>query len=237
MHAGALQHAGELARDRLDPRLRAGRVGDAREVAVARQLLEGAHLASVRRAPAEHRTELVQLIAQPAREDEAVDAEAGQYLGKLKRMPEAVGQIADRRRSRAKPLTRRASDQQVADEGLATHQQLVGKDVARPDLEAAGRQQRSQPPLVLGASIEVVLEDDRLAVERERGEARVLFEHFDQLVDDRREPELELLEGQVPLAIPVRVRHDEEAPQASELIHARSLPWVHFGVPRRAVST
>src|SRR6185437_16078164 len=81
----------------------------------------------------------------------------------------------------------------------------------RADLESSGFEQRLQPPRVLRPNLEIVLEHDRLPVERERRERRVALERVQDAVDDRAETQPEELEGQVPLAIPVRVWDDEVA--------------------------
>ena len=128
-------------------------------------------------------------------------------------MAEAVGQVADRRRRRAVPLAHGPPVQQVAHERLRADEELVGQDVARAGLEPTLDQQGAEAALHLGADLEVVLEQHRLAVE---GEA-VLgtgFERRDRLVDDLGEADAEVLERQVPLAIPVRVRNDPEVPRA-----------------------
>ena len=62
---------------------------------------------------------------------------------------------------------------------------------------------------MLGPQLDVVLEDDRLAVERERRERLVALEDVEYRVDDGAEAEAEDLERDVPLAVPVRVRNDE----------------------------
>src|ERR1700733_13884910 len=196
-------------------RLRVDCIAHVSEVGVARELLDREHLASIWRAPPEHDAYVIQLITEPAREDHRVDAEAGQDLGQLQRMPEAVGQVADGRRWYAEPLAYDPAEQQVAHERLAAHEQLVGEHVAWADLESAAREQRAQPSLVLGSHLDVVLEHDRLAVERERGEGRILLEHLEDLVDHGAESELELLEREVPLAVPVRVGNDEAASRAA----------------------
>jgi hypothetical protein len=176
-----------------------------------RQLLERQHLAAVGRPPAKHDPDLVELIAHAAREDEAPDPESGQDLRKLERMPEAVGQVPDRRRCRAEALAYVPADQEVAHQRLGPDQQLVGKDVARPDLDPPRLEQRPQPALVVGTDIEVVLEHDRLAVERERREPWVALERLDDAVDDVREPQAEVLERAIPLPVPVGMWHDGEA--------------------------
>src|SRR5439155_6529503 len=65
------------------------------------------------------------------------------------------------------------------------------------------------PPLVLRSYLDVVLEHDRLTVERERRERRVALERVENAVDDRPEPQPEHLERDVPLAVPVGVGDDE----------------------------
>ena len=158
----------------------------------------------------------------PAREEEGADAEAGEDLRQLRRMAEAVGQVAGAARLDPEAAADPAAEQEVADERLAADEDLVRQDVRRADLEAPGREQRPQPSLVLRPHLDVVLEHDRLPVERERREGRVALERVEHAVDDRAEPQPEELEGQVPLAVPVRVRDDEEA-EVGDLGHRRSL--------------
>src|SRR5207248_11716668 len=72
---------------------------------------------------------------------------------------------------------------------------------------------------------EVVLEHDRLAVEREGTERFVALEHVEHRVDDRAEPEPEHLERHVPLAVSMRVRDDEVA-EVGDSGHADTIaPW------------
>jgi len=59
----------------------------------------------------------------------------------------------------------------------------------------------------------VVLERDHLPVERERPEAWLTLEEVEERPDHRDEARAEALESLVPLAIPVRVRDDEDAPR------------------------
>ena len=137
--------------------------------------------------------------------------------------PKLSGEVAGAARLDAEPPADAAAEQEVADERLAADEDLVRQDVRRADLEAPGLEQRAQPALVLRPHLDVVLEHDRLPVERERGEGRVALERVEDAVDDRAEPQPERLERQVPLAVPVRVR-DDEVTKVRHLGHrARSL--------------
>jgi hypothetical protein len=77
--------------------------------------------------------------------------------------------------------------------------------------------QAGQPFPVFGPNLEVVLEDDVLAVEHEAPELRVLLERFQQPVDGVDEAEAEVLEGRPPLAVPVRVVVDDHEAALGEL--------------------
>ena len=70
--------------------------------------------------------------------------------------------------------------------------------------------------------VQIVLEHDRLPVERERGEGGVALERVEDAVDPLSEQQPELLERQIPLAVPVRVWDDEVA-KVRHLGHAPSL--------------
>ena len=195
--------------------------GEAREVVVVRE-----HLArdDFRRtgAPAEDDADVVDLVAHAAREEEGGDAEAGQDLRQLRRVAEAVGKVAGAARFDPEAPADPAAEQEVADERLAADEDLVGQDVRGADLEAPGLQQRSQAILVLRPHLDVVLEHDGLSVEREGREGAIALERVQDAVDDRTQAQPELLEGQVPLAVPVGVRDDEEA-EVGHLGHRRSL--------------
>ena len=80
----------------------------------------------------------------------------------------------------------------------------------RPSLDGA-----PEPRLLLGPDLEVVLEHDGLAVEVEVPVGRIGIEQIQQAIDQRHEPEAELLVGQIPLAIPVRVRNDVDVEHRS----------------------
>ncbi len=180
------------------------------EVVVMRQQLAGDDLGRAG-APAEDDADVVELVAEPAREEEGADAEAREDLRQLRGMAEAVGEVAGAARLDPEAAADAPAEEEIADERLAAHEDLVGKDVRGAGLQPAGLEQSAQPPLVLRPDVDVVLEHDRLAVEGERRERRVPLERLEDIVDRRAEPQPEDLERQVPLAVPVRVRDDEEA--------------------------
>ena len=207
-HAGSLERCAEAVRRsaRSDAaRRRPTRVG---EVVVVRQELAG----DAPRCPRRASGRAARRARRRARARRGTSAaRTREELRQLRRMAEAVGRVAGAASARPpKRRQTRAAEQQVANERLAADQQLVGEHVPRPDLEPAGREQRAQPGLVVGSHVEVVLEHDRLPVERERHERVVAFEHVEHLVERLAETQPESLERQVPLTVPVRVRHDEE---------------------------
>ena len=175
---GSLERSAEVLDDALDP------IGglvcrrELSEIVVVRQELTGDHLAP-RRTPPEQQVD----IAETAREEERREAEAGEQLRELRRVTEAVGRVAGPGRLPAEAAADAPPEQKVANEALATNEQLVGKHIPGPDLEPARSEQRAQPCLVVGSHVDVVLEHDRLPVEREREERRIPFEHVEHLVE------------------------------------------------------
>jgi hypothetical protein len=97
---------------------------------------------------------------------------------------------------------------EIADDRLAADEKFVGHDVPRPDQDAAGGDRVAKPRLLLGANLEVILEHDRLSVEMEILVIRILVEQVEQAIDEGDQPHPELLEREVPLAIPMGVRDD-----------------------------
>ena len=70
---------------------------------------------------------------------------------------------------------------------------------------------RSSAARGFGTDLEVVVEHHGLPVEQEARVRRVGLEHRQQRVEQLDETHAERLERRVPLAIPVRVRHDRDA--------------------------
>ena len=93
--------------------------------------------------------------------------------------------------------------QQVADQRLAADEKFVRHHVPGADQDPAVFNCLAQPRLLLGTDLEIVLEHDRLAVEVEILVARIGIQQVEQPIDERHEPEPELLVRQVPLAVPV----------------------------------
>src|SRR5256714_5409313 len=184
--AGAAQELAEPLDDRVHALLGVVVPGEPRKVVVVREHLARDHLRRAG-APAEDDAEVVDLVAHPAREEKGAEAEAGENLGQLGRVAETVGEVAGAAGLDAEAAADAAAEQEIADERLPADEDLVGQDVRRPDLEAPGLEQRLQASLVLRPHLDVVLEHDRLTVERERGERRVAFERVHNTVYNRSE--------------------------------------------------
>ena len=208
--AGTAQHVAEPPDDPSHALLRVAVPRQARKVVVVRKHLARDDLGRSG-APAEHDADVVDFVTHAAGEQERADPEAGEDLRQLGRVAEAVGHVAGAARLDAEAAADSPAEQEVPDERLAPDEDLVRQDVRRPGLETSCREQRPQPRLVLRPNVDVVLEHDRLAVERERRERGVALERVEDTVDDRAEPQPEDLERDVPLAIPVGVGDDEEA--------------------------
>ena len=128
-------------------------------------------------------------------------------LGHLAHVPEHVREVADLHGS-SEVATALDPHLKVAHDRLPRHEELVHEDVPGADTDPTILGERSQPSFVLGANLEVVVEDRHLAIEHESGVARVVFHQRDQRVEQLDQLQAKGLERLVPLAIPVRVRHD-----------------------------
>ena len=122
-------------------------------------------------------------------------------------MAEAVREIADHHR-RAEAPREGDAPLEIAYEGFPRREDVVGLDVPGADGEPPRSYESSQLPSPLAPELEVVLEGDGLAVEHEMREAGVDFERIDDPVDRLDQLPPEVLEGEVPFAVPVRVRDD-----------------------------
>ena len=150
---------------------------------------------------------LARPVIHPAPQGGRLDAEAAQDLGNLPRVAEGVWDVADlhfgaKAAGRARPL------QEVADMGLRADQEHVGQDVPGADQDAAALHVLAQDGFLFGAHVQVIIEDDGLPIEHEVLEAGVFFQPLQQAIHQVDELEAELLEGLVPLAVPMGVRND-----------------------------
>ena len=135
--------------------------------------------------------------------------EAGQPedLGHLRDVAEHVGQVSHLHGAAELGRAPQA-ELEVADDRLARDHELVHEDHPRPHRQAAGGGQAAQRLGRLGPYLEVVVDDDGLAVEQETGVAQVALEEGEELVEQPDEPGPEHLERRVPLPVPMRVRDD-----------------------------
>src|SRR5437899_10849178 len=93
----------------------------------------------------------------------------------------------------------------------------------RPDEETLGVHQGLDSRPVFGALLEMVLDRDRLSVERERPEVGVSLQDVEEPRDRRDESRAIALEPLVPLAVPMRV-WDHERTQAQTAPHESEHP-------------
>src|SRR6266568_5470031 len=108
-------------------------------------------------------------------------------------MAERVGDVRDARGApelagAAEPLL------QVADDRFAGNEKEVGEDVPRTDEQAIGSDERFDPGAIGRTLLEIVLDRDRLSVERERTEVGIALEAVEQVRHPRDEPRAVSLE-------------------------------------------
>ena len=223
---------------RLDPGGRLDLARQVREAAVAvlvRQV-DGEDRRAVGSLPAELRLDRLGRAGEPAPEDRRVDPEAVQDLRHLREVAERVGDVADAHRLAEAPADLPA-EQHVADRRLAADEELVGQDVPGADLDAPRLDEAAEVRLALGPDLEVILEDDGLAVEHEEPVVRIGVHQRDQPVDEPDQLPAELLERPVPLAVPVSVRDDVNLARLSPVIgHLRLLLPESLAEPRENAS-
>jgi len=104
---------------------------------------------------------------------------------------------------------------QVPHQRFPADEKFIGHHVPRPDQDAAAGDRRAQPRFLLGTDLEIVLEDNRLPVEVKVLVRGVAIEQIEEPIDQRHQPEAELFVGEVPLAVPVRVRNDVDVEHAA----------------------
>src|SRR6266540_24957 len=164
-----------------------------------------------RRLPAELRPETLALVANTAGEHVRAISEAAQYLRRLRRMAERVGDVshahgtAERRRDAETFL-------EVAHERFARDEQVVGEDVPRTDEESFRADKFLDARSIFRPLLEVIFDRDHVSVEGEGPELGVALEKVEELRDHRNETRAIALEPFVPFAVPMRMRDDVGAP-------------------------
>ena len=132
------------------------------------------------------------------------DAEFSGECGPNGWMTKGVRRIEDVG-SAAEPLGVGGAGEEVAHQGFAGGNELVGEYVPGTHLQPPLRHQPAHDLEAVGADSEVILQQDRLAIEQEASEAGLRFETGDEVVESRYEPSDKCGAWQVPLAIPMGV--------------------------------
>jgi hypothetical protein len=192
----------------LEPRAERRRLERERDgVAVAVPQVHRRESRAVGRLPVEER--LVDGGGNAAPHHGRLEAEAREDLRELTDVAEEVGGVAEphRRTERGGALE---TDPEVADQRLPRDEPLVREDVPRPDEEPPVAHELRDPVALAGPHLEVIVEDDRLAVEREAAERGIAVEDLEQAVHEAHEAVAELLVRRVPLAVPMGVRNEKE---------------------------
>ena len=183
--------------------------GDARPVLVARRgKVDHQHFAPISRAPSVQVALLPGLASEPAPQECYVDPEPTEDERQRTGVPERIRRVADPHRRSAEPPYRRSALDQVPHQRFRRYQQLVGQHIPRPCLEPALGEQAANRVAGLRAHREVVVEDDSLPIQQERGIIGAAAQQLDQVVHEPGEPQPETGRPVIPLAVPVGVGND-----------------------------
>ncbi len=141
----------------------------------------------------------------PTPHNRVLDAGAPKDLRHLRHVSEHVGEVADGHRvaqlRRPPPPVL-----QVAHDRLAGDAELVEQRLPRADREPPLGDGGSQPRFGVGSDLQVVVDGGELTVQRE-GEVGLGVDEVQHVVDEVDQPRTQALKRQVPLAVPVGVRH------------------------------
>src|SRR3954447_20875980 len=111
--------------------------------------------------------------------------------------------------SAAEPVGVYLSQQQVSDQRLAGRNQLIRQHVPGSHLKPARAHQVTDSLLLVGTYPEIVLQEDRLAVEQECG-VGLRFEALNQVIEGRNEPRQKDALREIPFPVPVGMRDQME---------------------------
>ncbi len=192
---------------------------EAAGVAVAADLVDGQDLAPVGRAPRELPTKAIDLVAIAPRVDERIDPHATQKLRNLRHVAERVGHVAHL--LNAAQLARGlVSQDEVPHGGFTADEEFVWKDVPGPYRETASADEVPDAIPFLGTHRQVIIEQNRLAVQHEVIESPRL-----QIGEYRAKGPVhvhpEFAERLVPLPVPVSMR-DDEGHSRRRVVHSSS---------------
>jgi len=117
---------------------------------------------------------------------------------------EGVRDVADHH-FRAKLPRRSLALQQIADRGFRAYQKFIRQDVPGADQQASVLDMRANGRRSFWTHQQIVVKYGRLPIKHEILIIRVCIEQGEQIVNQVNEFQSELLKGEIPLPIPVRV--------------------------------
>ena len=190
--------------------------------AVAARHVYDEHVATVRRFP--HELGRIQGLVGAAPEHATVDAEATQDRRHVGDLAEGVRDVADLHHGPELPGHAMAA-QQVPHERLTAGQRHVWDFVPGPDSEPTVLDDALDLGAAVRTDVQVVLDQDRVAVQQEVFVLGVAIEDLQQQVEEADEARAVALVRKVPLAVPVRVGDEDEAPGfAAGFLSSHTLP-------------
>src|SRR5438552_1905379 len=140
-------------------------------------------------------------------------ASAGMAAAKSSRLASRASRFPNTcRRSRTASGRRAGALREVGENRFPGSKKEASEDVPGTDEEPIGADERVDSRALALAFLEIVLDRDGLAVEREGPEVGIALEDIQQARHHRDEPRAVSLESFVPLAVPVRVWDHEGAP-------------------------
>ncbi len=198
--------------------------GEPRAQAIPQRVLVGQHPLAAGRPPPEQLRFSRRIVAGPPGKDGGVDPLPGEDPRQVGHMAERVRHIAALHGAAHAPGQLPAA-LQVAGQRLSAHQELVGLHIPGPGDQPARGHELAHAGLTLRAHLQVVIQQDALAVQ---GEAvlRVPVKQAQHIIQRLHQPGAEALKGQVPLAVPVGGwDHMETVRHLRSARRARAPPW------------
>ena len=132
------------------------------------------------------------------------DPEPAQDLRKLRAVAKQIAHEARAGRLSPEPLHHVAPLAQIPDQRLPGYQKLVGHHIPRACHQLPLAQQPPHVPLPLGTDLQVILQNHRLPVARERPAQLAGLQPPENPVQQPHQPRPVILERLIPLPVPVR---------------------------------